>query len=134
MMRTPLASISGNRNRYHEYTPFQRGAIAGAVGHGATPHRINKLYKIPISSIKSIVSNALIRHNSDSKLRSGKPRKLTVRDGRHILKIVRRLTVGSVFGPKWNRTELPRNRMEPNRLKKLACYYNKFSLVEKLLF
>lgn len=89
MMRTPLASISGNRNRYHEYTSFQRGVIAGVVGHGATPHRINKLYKIPISSIKTIVSNALIRHNDNSKLRSGRSRKLTVRDGRHILKIVR---------------------------------------------
>jgi len=88
MMRTSLASIFGNRNRYHEYTPFQRGVIARAVGHGATPHRINKLYGIPISSIKTIVSNALIRHNGDSKSRSRRPRKLTVRDERHILKIV----------------------------------------------
>ncbi len=89
MMRTPLASISGNRNRYHEYTSFQRGVIAETVGHGATPHRINKLYKISISSIKIIVFNVLIRHNSDFKLRSKRSRKLTVRDRRYILKIVR---------------------------------------------
>jgi len=30
--------------------------------------------------------------------------------------------------------KLSRNRIELNRLKKLAYYYNKFSLVEKLLF
>jgi len=89
MMRTSLASIFGNRNRYHEYTPFQRGVIARVVSHGATPHRINKLYEIPISSIKTIVSNALIRHNDDSKSRSKRSRKLTIRDERHILKIVR---------------------------------------------
>jgi len=89
MMRTPLASISNNRNRYHECTSFQRGVIARAVDHEATPHRINKLYKIPISSIKIIVSNALIRYNDDFKSRSRRPRKLTIRDERHILKIVR---------------------------------------------
>ncbi len=89
MMRTSLASISGNRNRYYEYSSFQRDVIARVVSHEVISYRINKLYRIPLSSIKIIVFNALICYNDNSKLRSKKSKKLSIRNRRHILRIVR---------------------------------------------
>jgi len=88
-MRTSLASISNNRNRYHEYSSFQRDVIARVVSYGVTSHRINKLYKILLSFIKIIIFNVLICYNDDSKSRSRRSKKLSIRNRRHILRIVR---------------------------------------------
>ena len=90
MLRNPLSSISSNRQVRRQYNTYERGLICGAVASGVTPYRIQKNYGVPESSTRSIVSNALIRHNPDFKPRSERPRKLTIRDERHILRIIRR--------------------------------------------
>ena len=90
MLRTPLSSISGNRRRHSEYTSYQRGLIGGAVAAGVTPHRMKDLFGIPITTTKTITKNVLARHNGDNKPRSGRPKKLSIRDERHILRIIHR--------------------------------------------
>jgi len=62
----------------------------GAATSGLTPDRIQKHYRVPKSSTIRIVQNALVRHTGDSKSRSGGPKKLSIRDERYILRIVRR--------------------------------------------
>jgi transposase len=62
----------------------------GAATSGLTPDRIQKHYRVPKSSTIRIVQNALVRHTGDSKPRSGRPKKLSIRDERYILRIVRR--------------------------------------------
>ena len=90
MLRTPLSSISGNRRRHTEYSPYQRDVIAGAIAHGAKPSQLTRQFEISRRTVRTIVSNVLVRHNGETKPRSGRPRKLSIRDERHILRIVRR--------------------------------------------
>ena len=90
MLRNPLSSISSNRQVRRQYNTYKRRLICEAVASRITSYRIQKNYGVPEFFIKSIVSNALIRHNPDFKPRSERPRKLTIRDERHILRIIRR--------------------------------------------
>ena len=90
MLRTPLASISSNRRRNTQYTPFQKGIIIGAIGGGLTPSRIQKQYRVPESSVRYILQNHLNDDDGEAKPRSGAPKKLRIRDERHIIRIVRR--------------------------------------------
>jgi len=90
MLRTSLGSISSNRRPHTQYSPYQRGLIHEVVVARVTSYRIEKFYEIAQSIIRSIVSNALIRHIDDSKPRSNRPKKLIVRDEQHILRIARR--------------------------------------------
>jgi len=90
MLRTSLGSISSNRRPHTQYSPYQRGLIHGVVVARVTPYRIEKFYKIAQSTTRFIVSNVLMRHIGDSKSRSSRPKKLIVRDERHILRIARR--------------------------------------------
>ena len=88
MNRVPLASISSNHRRHTQYTPYQKGIIAGAIGSGLTPSRVQKAFRVPESSVRYVLSKA---HNIDDHAapRSGRPKKLSTRDERHILRIVR---------------------------------------------
>ena len=90
MLRNPLSSISSNRQVRRQYNTYERGLICGAVASGVTPYRIQKNYGVSESSTRSIVSNALIRHNSDFKPRFERLKKLIIRDERHILRIIKR--------------------------------------------
>jgi len=90
MLRTPLGSISSNRRPHTQYSSYQRELIHEVVAARVTSYRIEKFYKIAQFIIKSIVSNALIRHTGDSKSRFDRSKKLIVRDERHILRIARR--------------------------------------------
>jgi transposase len=90
IIRAPLSSISGNRRRHSEHTPYQRGLAAGAITYGARPCQLQKNFGISRHTTRTIVDNVLVRHNGESKLRSGRPKKLSIRDERHVLRIVRR--------------------------------------------
>jgi hypothetical protein len=60
----------------------------GAIASRFTPNRIQKHYRVSKTSTIRIVQNALIRHNDESKSRFKRPKKLLIRDERHILRIV----------------------------------------------
>ena len=90
MERTPLFIISGNRRRHTEYSPYQRGLIAGVVVCEASPDSLKKRFEISKSFAQFILFNALQRNNDDSLSRSDRPRMLSIRDERHIIRIARR--------------------------------------------
>jgi len=90
MIRISLSSISGNHRRHSEYTPYQRGLVARAITYEARPCQLQKSFGVSRHITRTIVENVLVRHNDESKLRSRRPKKLSIRDERHILRIVRR--------------------------------------------
>ena len=90
MNRTPLSSISGNHARHHQYTPYQKGLICGAIGGGLTPSRIEKQYRVPESSVRYVLSTHKSQPTGVSNPRSGRLKVLTTRKQRHIIRIARR--------------------------------------------
>ena len=90
MNRTPLSSISGNHPRHHQYTPYQKGLICGAVGGGLIPSRIEKQYRVPESSVRYVLFIHKSQSTGVSNLRSDKLKVLTTREQRHIICIARR--------------------------------------------
>jgi len=89
MIRSPLDPISSNRVHKHEYTPYQRGLIHEAISGGLTPSKVQRLYGISESSVRDICNAAVWQHHGQSKSRSGRPKKLSLRDERHIIRVVR---------------------------------------------
>ena len=90
MNRTPLSSISGNHARHHQYTPYQKGLICGAIGGGLTPSRIEKQYRVPESFVRYILFTHKFQRTGISNPRSDRLKVLTTREQRHIIRIARR--------------------------------------------
>ena len=99
MLRAPLASISGNRTRNTELSPYQRGIIVGAAASGFTPVRIAKVAGVRESTVRTTIQKASTRNDGESKSRSGRFILLSIRDQRHIVRIVR-------INPRINYTDL----------------------------
>ncbi len=89
MPRAPLAPISGNTPRRKELTPFQRGLLVGQVTRGATPGKIQKDFRIPRSTTRSVVLNSLHQEEGESRPRSGRPTRVSDRDRRHTIRKAR---------------------------------------------
>ena len=89
MIRTPLASISGNRNRDPELTPFQKGIINRAYRSRATPTYIVYNENTPLFTVKWTISTTSQHPNGVSKTRSGRPSIITNRARRHIIRLAR---------------------------------------------
>jgi transposase len=90
MIRTSLSSIFGNRRRYSKYTSYQRGLVAEAITYKARSCQLQKSFGLSRHITRIIVENVLVRYNDVFKLRSKRPKKLSIRNKRHILRIVRR--------------------------------------------
>ena len=89
MQRNPLASISSNRRRNHELSPYQRGLMVGAINSGATVREVSKTANVSLSTVKYTVSTASSRNHGVSKSRSDRPQALSDRDKRHLIRIAR---------------------------------------------
>ena len=89
MLRTPLATISGNRPRNKELSPFQRGILVGQAAQGHSYGRIAKATKLHRNTVRMAVINASLQQNGVSRPRSGRPPLITERDKRHIIRIAR---------------------------------------------
>lgn len=89
MHRTPLASISSNRRRNQELSPYQRGLLVGAASAGASAAKISKTTNLSISTVRYTLFTDSSRHNGASKSRPGRPKALSERDERHLLRVVR---------------------------------------------
>jgi len=89
MLRTPLATISGNRRRGKELTPYKRGDIIGRYTGGATRQVIAYATETPISTVDYTIDTANQRPNGHSKPRTGRPKKLSIRDERYIIRVAR---------------------------------------------
>ena len=81
----PLREISGNARPNTELNAYQRGIIIGARGEGASYGRIEKTYQIHRDTARSTVHSASVRINGESLPRSGRPKKYTERDERHVI-------------------------------------------------
>ena len=90
MNRTPLSSISGNHRRHHQYTLYQKGLICEAIDGGLTSSRIEKQYRVSESSVRYVLSTHKSQSTRVSNPRSGRPKVLTTREQRHIIRIARR--------------------------------------------
>jgi len=88
-MRTPLASISGNRRRHGELSPYERGFIAGQVAAGASKTSIASSLSCHRNTIDYTLQKSTSRENGESLPRSGQPKSYTERDERSILRIIR---------------------------------------------
>lgn len=85
----PLREIRGSARRNTELSPYQRGIILGARGEGASFERIEKVHNIPKRTAQTTVKRASIRTNGESLPRSGRPKKYTDCDERHVVHYVR---------------------------------------------
>jgi len=89
MIRNPLGSISSNRVHKQEYTPYQRELIYGAISGDLTPSKVQRLHGILESFVRDICNVVVWQHHDQSKPRLERPKKLSLRDERHVIKIVR---------------------------------------------
>ena len=89
MPRAPLTPTSGNRPRVPELTPYRSGVLMGQLSAGMTPYRIEKTFGTPMSTVKYTQKLDLIRYQGHSLLRPGRPHKLSERDRRKLIRIVR---------------------------------------------
>ena len=89
-LRTPLAPKSGNIQPNKHLTPFQRGVILGHRLSGTLKPQIAKDLNTTLGRVKYTLSTTIYNENGDDTPRSGRPKKLTNRQRRHLIRIVRR--------------------------------------------
>jgi transposase len=89
MPRAPLGQISGNQRRNIELIIYERAITIGARIQGALYKKIVTQISRPISTIATTLQRDAERVNGATKPRSGRPKKLTDRDERKILRIIR---------------------------------------------
>jgi len=89
MIGSPLDPISSNRVHKQEYTTYQRGLIHEEISGGLTPSKVQRLHGISKSSVRGICNAVVWQHHDESIRRSGRPKKLSLRDERHIIRVVR---------------------------------------------
>ncbi|EKG08955.1 Transposase Tc1-like protein [Macrophomina phaseolina MS6] len=88
--RTPLKELFGPHAPNQPYSPHQRGILLACAALGQKPAWFRKELGVPKSSLQSTQQLALLRNDSRSQLRSGRPKLLSDGDKRHILRIVRK--------------------------------------------
>src|SRR5215469_4704839 len=89
--RTPLTPISGNRIAQKELSPHLRGIIIGRSQAGKNPTQIADALNLPQSTVRDTLDKSATRSEGKTIQRSGRPRKLTIREERYILRAVRQL-------------------------------------------
>ena len=89
MQRTLLSTISGNRPRGKELSPYQRGFLVGQAAQGRSYSGIAKAINLHKNTVRNAILNTTIQYNGESRLRSGRSSIATDRDRRHIIHIAR---------------------------------------------
>ena len=87
--RAPLTPISSNIIPNKELSPYQRAIIIGRSQAGQKPSQIGKELHIPRDIVKYTIHKNDSRNEAHSITRPGRPRKLSLRDERAILRILR---------------------------------------------
>ena len=65
-LRTPLRSISGNRPKGSEISPYMRGQVAGKASKGAKTATITKALKLTRSTVNYTLQQDEIRNDGYS--------------------------------------------------------------------
>ena len=79
----------GQHTRRRELSPYTRGQIISASDHGDRIAEISRVFSIPESTIRDTIKNAPTRRHGNSASRSGRSPKLSDRDKRRIIRLVR---------------------------------------------
>jgi hypothetical protein len=87
--RTPLSSISGNRPRGSEISPYIRGQIKGQANRGATQASIAKDLNLVKSTVQYTLQQDELRNNGQSLLRKPRGKSYTDGEERLLLRHVR---------------------------------------------
>ena len=87
--RRPLGLISGNITKKKELTPYERGLVLGAKITGRSEAEISEVFNIPDSTVRDTVTLAAQRKDGHSKPRSGRPKCLSDREERILIRHIR---------------------------------------------
>ena len=89
MERAPLANISGNRVHNTELNVYQRGMIMGGHAFGHSLGEIGNALNLPRATVQTTIQRHSERNDGESKSRSERPRMLSIRDKRYIIRLAR---------------------------------------------
>ncbi|WP_206734023.1 hypothetical protein, partial [Stenotrophomonas sp. MA5] len=89
MLRSPLQSINPNIRKGKELSPSQRGIIWGKYSAGVSKSAISRELQIPRTTVYDTIVKYPQRNETHSISRPGRPKKVTERDERHILIIIK---------------------------------------------
>jgi len=87
--RAPLTPISGNKTPRKEVDIYLQGQIIGMTKAGVTPTKISNALSIPRATIYGITERNRDTTTPTKNQRTGRPRKLSKREERYILRAVR---------------------------------------------
>jgi transposase len=87
--RRPLGVISGNIAKRKELTLYERGLILGAKLAGRSEAEISKSLNVPDPTVRSTIIRATEREDGHSKPRSGRPKCLSDREERILIRHIR---------------------------------------------
>ena len=88
-LRTPLRSISGNRPKGSEISPYMRGQVAGKASKGAKTATIAKALKLTRSTVNYTLQQDEIRNDRYSLPRKPRGKSYTDTNERRILRHIR---------------------------------------------
>ena len=88
-LRTPLRSISGNRPKRSEISPYMRSQVIGKASEGADPTSIAKDLKLTRSTVNYTLQQDELRNDGHSLPRKPRKKSYTNTDERRILRHVR---------------------------------------------
>ena len=89
-MTSILAEISGNRPSEHEFSPLVRASIISKWEEGVGPTKLAEQFGTRRQVISRIIKKFQVTGSVESQPRSGRPRKLSHRDKRAIIRQVRK--------------------------------------------
>jgi len=88
-LRTPLRSISGNRPKGSEISPFMRGQVIGKASEGAKSAAIAKALKLDRSTVNYTLQQDELRDDGHSLPRKPRNKSYTDAEERRSLRDVR---------------------------------------------
>jgi len=88
-LRTPLRSISGNRPKGSEISPFMRGQVIGKASEGAKSAVIAKALKLDRSTVNYTLQQDELRDDGHSLPRKPRNKSYTDAEERRLLRYVR---------------------------------------------
>ena len=88
-LRTPLGSISGNRLKGCEISPYMRGQVAGKASEGRGLRGIATDLKLDYSTVRYTLKQDELRHEGESLPRAHRKKSYTDADERNLLRHVR---------------------------------------------
>ena len=85
-----MAKASNRHRKRSTLNPYMRGKIMGARDFGISFTKIAAKYKLPRSTVSGVVYRDQDQENGATSSRNGRPRSMSSKDERHVLRFLRR--------------------------------------------